>query len=269
MENPGYPLGRQVLAGHGATIHDAAVDADGMLTDQLPTGAPSVQLAYLTPSHQFPTGGRLSLQRRRELLDWACEQRVLLLEDDYDGEFRYDMAPLPPMIAMAPCGHVLYLGTFSKTLFPSLRIGYAAGDRRIVQRLSALRVATDYQTNTIMQRALARFIASGQFERHVQKMRRFYARKRKRLQTAVETSGVPGRLVGMQSGLDALLQLDSALSATSVADRASLQGVKVVPIARYAGQRGVADNALVLGYAALSDEQITRGIEILAQILND
>lgn len=267
FENPGYPLARQVLQGRGATMHEISVDQDGLVTDELPTGPQRQRLAYVTPSHQFPTGGRLSLARRRALLDWACEQRALILEDDYDGEFRYDIAPLPPMLAMASCGHVLYLGTFSKTLFPSLRIGFAAGDRRIIQRLTALRVATDYQTNTIVQRALARFIAAGQFERHVQKMRRVYARKRRLVQDAVSASSIDGEIVGIASGLDVCLRLNSRRSATNIAHRASLQGVAVVPMARYAGSSPVRDDALIIGYAAPNEEQIARGVDVLSQVV--
>ncbi|MFK7887921.1 MAG: PLP-dependent aminotransferase family protein [Gammaproteobacteria bacterium] len=269
FENPGYPLARQVFAGHGATMCEIGVDEEGLMTGALPRGPQRIRLAYLTPSHQFPTGSRLSLARRRKILDWACEQRVLILEDDYDGEFRYDIAPLPPMISMAPCGHVLYLGTFSKTLFPSLRIGYAAGDRRIIRRLTALRVATDYQTNSLVQRGLARFIASGQFERYVQKMRRRYAHKRQQLQRAIETVGLNAKLMGMASGLNAQLRIDAHPTATNIAHRASLQGVDIAPIGRYAGQQAVTDNALVLGYAASSDEQIQRGVETLARVMRD
>lgn len=264
FEEPGYPLARQMFAQSGARVAPVAVDGDGLDPDGVArTGA---KLVYVTPSHQFPTGQRLSLPRRQALIDWAAANDALILEDDYDGEFRYDIAPLPPMAAMNAGGSVVYFGTFSKTLFPSLRVGFAAGPRELIRDMAHHRTLTDYQTNSLTQTALARFMDDGQFERHVHRMRRIYARKRIALCDAIEACDLPARVCGTDSGLNALVQMDTAMSATVIADRARLADVGVMPVARYAATGGVADRGLVLGYAALSEAQIKEGIDRLADV---
>ncbi|MEO1573512.1 MAG: PLP-dependent aminotransferase family protein [Pseudomonadota bacterium] len=263
FEDPGYPLARQIFARPGARVIPIPVDCGGLCVEKL--DATGAKLVYVTPSHQFPTGERLSLPRRQQLIDWAAANDALILEDDYDGEFRYDVTPLPPMAAMNAGGSVVYFGTFSKTLFPSLRIGFAVGPRSLIRDMARYRTITDYQTNSITQLGLANFIENGQFEKHVQRMRRRYARKRAALRDAIERTGLPATIRGTDSGLNAMIQLDSALTATVIADRARLKGVGVTPIARYTVSGDVRDNALVLGYAALSEGQIAEGVDILAR----
>ncbi|MEO0576744.1 MAG: PLP-dependent aminotransferase family protein [Pseudomonadota bacterium] len=267
LEEPGYPLARQCFENAGATLAPVNVDADGFDVGQLDSLQGRVRLVYVTPSHQFPTGARLSLERRQQLLKWAVANDALILEDDYDGEFRYDIAPLAPMSAMGAGGFVMYLGTFSKTLFPALRIGYAAGDRRIIAKLAALRTAADYQTSALTQLTLARFIETGDFERHIFRTRKLYAGRRQCLMDALADSGLPGRLCGMSSGLNSLIRLDTPMPAGLIAEQARLAGITISPLSRYCIDPNSADNALVFGYAAASESDIQTGVHELARIV--
>ena len=192
FEDPGYPLARQTFEMTGAKILATPVDEQGLCVDKLPRDGGNIKFVYVTPSHQFPSGARMSIQRRQQLLEWAKRNNALILEDDYDGEFRYDIAPLPPMAAMSASGFVIYMGTFSKTLFPSLRLGFAAGPKALIKEMISYRAVTDYQTNSLTQLTLASFIESGEFEKHVHRMRRIYAKKRLCLRNAIVNTKFSG-----------------------------------------------------------------------------
>ncbi|MEM7706186.1 MAG: PLP-dependent aminotransferase family protein [Pseudomonadota bacterium] len=265
MENPGYPLARQVFGLTGAEIVNIPVDEQGMQTSELSKIGENCQLAYVTPSNQFPMGSRLSLQRRCELLEWASENRVLLLEDDYDGEFRYDVAPLPPLASLPHDGHVIYLGTFSKTMYPGLRVGFAVAPKPIIEVIAGLRTITDYQSNTVTQRALAKFIDDGEYEKHVHRMRRTYARRRAVLADLLGNHGNDMVLRGIDSGINALVQLQNGTSAADVAREARGMGVSMAPLTRYdyENENG-ADHSLVIGYGALESHEIVDVVSALA-----
>lgn len=267
FENPGYPLARQCFAMTGAEVLPVSVDDDGLRVVDLPEKGGNIRLVYVTPSHQFPTGQRLSLKRRQQLLDWAMRNDVLILEDDYDGEYRYDIAPLPPMAAMNVSGHVMYFGTFSKTMFPSLRIGFAAGPEDLINEMATYRKVDDYQTNSLAQLALANFIETGQFEKHVQRMRRIYAKKRHRLRDVIAECKFPGVLTGTDSGLNALIRIDARTNATNIANRARLANICIAPVARYDFTGKLNDDALVFGYGAPTENQIEEGVLKLAEII--
>jgi len=269
FEDPGYPLARQTFGMTGASILPIPIDEDGLRVDQLPGDAKRVKFVYVTPSHQFPTGERLSLSRRQELLEWATQNDVLILEDDYDGEFRYDVAPLPPLAAMSTNGFVVYFGTFSKTMFPSLRIGFAVGPKQLIKEMAACRAVSDYQTNSLTQLALTSFIENGEFEKHVHRMRRLYAKKRKRLREVMNETNLAGDLTGTDSGLNALIRLRTDISATQISLRSRLRGIEVTPISRFAKGASVQDNALVLGYGALSEDEIEHGVSTLAAVIDE
>ena len=267
FEDPGYPLARQIFTLQGADVLAMSIDNDGAKVEELSKATKKPKLVYVTPSHQFPTGARLSLDRRQNLIEWATQNNALILEDDYDGEFRYDIAPLPPMAAMTASGFVLYLGTFSKTMFPGLRLGYAAGNKEIIKRLTALRVALDYQTPATTQIALAKFISNSEFERHIHRMRRIYSKKRSALKQAIEETNFPGALCGINSGLNGLIELNTDLSASNISARARLEGMIVPPISRYNQYQTATDDALVFGYAARKEDEIALGITKLANII--
>ncbi|MFK7913819.1 MAG: PLP-dependent aminotransferase family protein [Pseudomonadales bacterium] len=266
MEDPGYPLARQLFAGAGARLHYCGIDHDGLCVSVLPTATQSLRLAYVSASHQFPTGARLSRARRQQLLGWAAEHGVLIIEDDYDGEFCYDVEPLPPLAAMGK-GQVAYCGSFSKTLFPDLRLGFVAAHAEQIELLARYRTRMDYACNGPTQRALARFIADGHYERHIHRMRRAYARKREQVATLVEASAMPFKLLGSPSGLNALISLPDVAAGTAAAlsARAENAGVLIPDLSRYQFKSSV-EQGLVLGYAALSTEQIDLGLERLLSL---
>lgn len=267
FEEPGYRLARQVFQERGAVMLPVAVDGDGVRVSDLPETGTLPTLVYTTPSHQFPLGSRLSLPRRAALIAWAREHDALLIEDDYDGEFRYDAPPLPALASLDPA-RVVYLGTFSKVLSPALRVGYLVAPPALRGLVTELKSLTDYHTSWPVQRALVHFMASGDLDRHLQRMRRTYARKRAVLVRAL--SGLRGlaRVRGLDAGFHVYLELDSALDAQEVADRAAQRGVVVSPLTPfYVGPAQV--NALLLGYGGLSLEQIDTGGRILAEMLRE
>ncbi len=267
FEEPGYPLARQVFANTGAEIVAVGVDDDGLQVDALPVDGGRIKLVYVTPSHQFPTGTRLSLSRRAKLLEWAGRHNALILEDDYDGEFRYDIPPLPPLAAMCAKNHVVYLGTFSKTLFPSLRLGYAVAPKAVINAMAAYRTLADYETNQLTQLTLKSFIETGEFEKHIQRMRRIYGKKRHCLQQVIADTDFPGELTGINSGMNGLVRLSTPMTATAIAELAEQHGISLTPESRYCSQVPAQDDGLVLGYSALTAEQIQQGVNKLAALI--
>ncbi len=259
FEDPGYPLARQTFELAGAQVHLCRVDNEGIVLDDLPQIGESVRLVYVTPSHQFPTGSRLSLGRRQELVKWAAHNGALIVEDDYDGEFRYDVPPLAPMAAMAP-NVVVYCGTFSKTMFPGLRIGYAVAGEHVINALADYRTLTEYAPCAITQAALCQFIATGDFERHVQKMRRIYGAKRQAVQSALSNTCIDASVSGIESGLHALIELDSQTSAERLSKLAAADGILLPPLSHYSRRQSMVSNSLVFGYAAATLSDIETGI---------
>ncbi|MEM1231229.1 MAG: PLP-dependent aminotransferase family protein [Pseudomonadota bacterium] len=261
MEDPGFPLARQLFAGAGARIHDAPVDDEGLRIDALPEAAQDVRLVYVTAANQFPTGVRLSLSRRQALIAWARQAGALIVEDDYDGEFRYDVEPLPPLAAVG-AGQVAYCGSFSKTLFPDLRLGFVAAHEQQIELLARYRIRTDYTGNRIAQRALAWFIAEGHYERHIHRMRRRYSAKRQLVVETLERLALPLRLLGTQSGLNVTVAFDApvqGLDAQGFVARARQRQVLIPSLDLYQ-HANRARTGVVLGYAALDHGQIERGL---------
>jgi GntR family transcriptional regulator / MocR family aminotransferase len=261
FEEPGYSLARQSLQEHGANIIPVAVDDDGLQLEQLPS---SPILLYCTPSHHYPLGGRLPISRRLALLEWATRHGVLILEDDYDSEFRYDAPPLPALASLNR-SQVIYLGTFSKVLSPALRVGYVIAPREVIAHLQPYKQLADYHTSTLLQFALAEFVEAGYLEQHVKRMRRVYAHKRQMLAEKLQSVRKVARLVGIEAGLHALLDLGDR-DASKVAARALKQGVKVRTLeAYYAGE--VLRNGLLLGYGGLTETNLLKGIEIVVNAI--
>lgn len=267
VENPGYTLARQTFQVAGATVLTCGVDEDGLIVDALPKDAKDIQIVYVTPSHQFPIGSRLSLGRRRTLLDWAQRNRVIVVEDDYDGEFRFDVPPLAPLASMDN-NCVYYCGTFSKILFPGIRVGYAVAPKPLIDKLASHRLLTEYAPNDITQTALYHFIAEGHFEKHILRMRREYATKRIAVTEALCEYLPDCSLSGLHSGLHGVVEMNGAGSrAKDVAARAEQNGILIPPIERYNFRGKLKRNALVLGYAAHTTEEIRKGIQLLGSLL--
>ncbi|MEM6532956.1 MAG: PLP-dependent aminotransferase family protein [Myxococcota bacterium] len=258
VENPGYPLLRQTLAVAGAQVRPLDVDGEGLRTEELPTDPSRVRIIAVTPSHQFPTGVRMSLRRRHALVQWCLEHGAWVIEDDYDGEFRYDVAPLPPMATMAP-ERVIYCGTFSKTLFPGIRIGYAVAPEPLIEAMTHYRTLTEYCPPVLGQETLRHFIRLGHYDRHLLRMRRLYAKKRRKVEDVVSRLRPSAVVSGVNSGLSVVVDLVGE-SADEVLGRGRNVGVGAVKLQRYGSTRR---NALIIGYAAPSLEQLEEGLELL------
>ncbi|GAA5448144.1 HTH-type transcriptional regulatory protein GabR [Deinococcus depolymerans] len=264
FEDPGYRLARQIFQERGARITPLPVDNDGLRLDALPGGRRTPLLVYTTPSHQFPLGVRLSIPRRLALLEWAHAHDALVIEDDYDSEFRYGAAPLPSLASLDTGGHVVYLGTFSKVLSPAVRVGYVVAPRPLRERLLRVKSRSDAHTSWPVQRALALMITQGHLERHIRRMRKTYAARRAALSGALAGCRPQARLMGLEAGLHAHLELDPSLDAAGVSERARALGVIVPTLGAYYLDR--ADrNGLLIGYGGLDLPDVRRGAQALVQ----
>jgi GntR family transcriptional regulator/MocR family aminotransferase len=268
VEEPGYQAARQAFMASGATLVPVPVDRNGIEVSRLPRRGP-VRLAYVTPSHQFPLGGILPLARRLELLQWAESVGAHVVEDDYDSEFRYEGRPVEAVQGLDRTGRVLYVGTFSKVLYPSLRIGYLIVPEALTGPLAALKFLSDSQTTTFDQEVLTDFITGGHFERHLRRSRTRNAERRATLLAALaDAFGDEISIAGESAGLHVVLwprgieidQLDAVVS--SALDR----GLGVYPVTPYYTRRP-RRAGLMLGYACLTEQEIQEGVSILADVL--
>jgi GntR family transcriptional regulator / MocR family aminotransferase len=266
MEEPGYPEAREVFLARGARIVPIPVDDDGLCVDALPTGPDAPLLVYVTPSHQYPLGARLSVSRRMALLAWAATHDSLIIEDDYDSEFRFDAPPLPALAGLDDAGNVAYIGTFSKVLTPSLRAGYLVVPLPLRERIVRLTPRTAHLTPWPIQRALTHFLASGDLERHIRRMRRHYAAQHAALRDALAPIAHLARLQGLEAGLHAYLALRPDLDPEAIIARAAACGVIVYSLAPY--YLGEPDrNGVLLGYGGLALDDVVRGARVLADVI--
>ncbi len=268
MEDPGYSSARQVFISQGAKILPIAVDESGLVVKELLDHATeSIRLVYVTPSHQFPTGVTLSLPRRLQLLAWAQQTGTMLIEDDYDSEYRYGDRPIPALQGLDRSHSVLYIGTFSKVLFPSLRIGYLVLPHHLVSLFSHSKWLSDRHLPMLEQLVLTDFIEEGHLERHIRKMRSHYDQCRQILVQALKTYfGEQVTILGEKAGLHLMVQLHTQLSDEEIIQRASEVGVGLFPAKpHYLKAKGT--GAIILGYAELNPQQIQTGIQKLAQAL--
>jgi GntR family transcriptional regulator/MocR family aminotransferase len=259
VEDPGYPVARDVLAAHGVQVVPCPVDDDGLIVSGLPAG---LRLIYTTPSHQYPLGGRLPVPRRQALIAWARANGALIAEDDYDGEFRYDVAPLPALYGLDP-EVVIYLGTTAKTFTPTLRVGWLAAWPELVTRLAETANRLDAWPGGPAQHAVLTLIAGGDLERHIRRMRHEYTRRRAVLAAAF-AGGEAGHLTGGQAGIHVVLQ--TRRDADEIAAIAARHGVAVGTLTRfYSGP--ASRSGLVIGYGGAPLAQVAHGGGILRQIL--
>ena len=259
VEEPGYPAARAVFAAHGLRPVPCPVDSGGLRVDALPDG---LRVVYVTPAHQYPLGARLSVPRRRALTSWARATGALIVEDDYDGEFRYDVAPLPALFGLDP-EVVVYLGTTTKILTPAMRVGWLAASPGLAARLAAAGSTLGEYASGPAQGALLSLITTGDLERHIRRMRHDYARRRAAM-TAVLGGGAAGRLLGDEAGMHMVLETNEP--AATVAAAAAERGVAVATLDRYFGGP-VTKNGLVLGYGGARLPDVARGCQILAGVL--
>jgi GntR family transcriptional regulator/MocR family aminotransferase len=267
MEDPGYPGARLTLEAAGARVVGVPVDSAGVVVSAVRALAPAARLAYVTAGRQAPLGSPLALDRRLALLAWADEAGAIVIEDDYDSEYRFEGGPLAAMKSLDDMGRVIYAGTFSKLLFPSLRLAFAVLPDFLVEPFAAALSLTCRHVSLASQTVLHEFIAEGHFARHVRRMRLLYAERAQALRMAVDAhlAGLLD-LPAITAGLDApaFLSLggDDALAARLAAEA----GVETRPLSFYAVERP-APPGLVLGFAAVGTAEIEAGARTLAQAL--
>jgi len=265
MENPGYPGAALTFESVGAKICPLNLDQHGM---KLPAAAlRRSRLVYVTPGHQFPLGITMSLPRRLELLAWARKSQALIFEDDYDSEYRYSGRPVPALQGLDGHGLVLFAGSFSKVLFPALRLGYLVIPHDLVPYVAAAKSITTRHAPVLEQAVLCDFITEGHFARHLRRMREVYAERlsvllesaRRELTGLLEISNV-------EAGLQTVGYLRNGMDAESAAKAAAMRKVEVTPLGRYHRGRP-AFQALQLGFAAIDAREIRRGVRDLALVL--
>ncbi|HEV7777805.1 MAG TPA: PLP-dependent aminotransferase family protein [Luteibacter sp.] len=264
VEDPGYPPMRAAFAAAGAHIVGVPVDAEGLRVDRLPKRA---HIVCVTPSHQFPLGSAMSATRRVALLAYARKHEAVIIEDDYDAEFRYGGRPLDALQTLAVGESVFYVGTFSKSLFPALRIGFVVAPAWARDALVAVRELTDWHSPVLAQATLAMFIADGHLARHVRRMRGIYAERRGVLLEAL------GKHLGEQcspvpsiAGLHLSVLLAPSLSADVVVERAMAAGIGLESFSRYAVDSRAAEG-LAFGYGTIRAERIDEAIARLAGVI--
>jgi GntR family transcriptional regulator/MocR family aminotransferase len=266
LEDPGYPPMRVAFAAAGAKLAPVGVDADGLIIEQLP---PDVSVICVTPSHQFPLGVTMSMRRREALIAFARERNAVIIEDDYDGEFRYEGAPLPALRTGEAADVVFYVGTFSKCMLSALRLGFIVAPAWAIGTLTAAKNCLDWHCPTPVQSAVAAFIAEGHLTRHVRKMRDLYKQRRGLLLESLQDklsdwlSAIPSyygmHIVGLARGNHDL---------EAVSDALGRQQIKIHTLSRYyLGPQS--QSGLVFGYGTVDLPEIRRGISLLRKALSD
>jgi GntR family transcriptional regulator/MocR family aminotransferase len=271
IENPGY--GGALAALRGAQLKPIGIPTDehGINPGAADWRRHRPRLIYTTPSHQYPTGSVLSLERRLALIAHARAAGALIIEDDYDSEFRHDGPPLPAMQGLAPDAPVLYLGTFSKTMFPSLRLGFMVVPRALAEPMSAYLAQSTHCGRGPEQLALAQFLRDGQFALHLRRMRRLYRQRRDALVAALEKHlGDSGSVHGGSAGMHLAFQLhDARLCDTALSAAALKRGVVAPALSMHAtGARANGWNGFLLGYAQVPAERIDALVRILATLVH-
>jgi GntR family transcriptional regulator/MocR family aminotransferase len=266
VESPGYAQAFEVFRLFGARLTALPVDAQGFSVAQIPAGS-RARLAFVTPSNQFPRGGTLSLARRLALLAWARQHEALIVEDDYDGELRYEGRPVAALQGLDDDGRVVYLGTFSKVLFPALRLSYVALPPAMVVPFVQAKALVDRGAPTLTQAAVADFITEGDFERHLRHLRHAYGRRRQVLVDTLDVClGHKVRFSRAPAGLHVMLYLAEDTVETDIVTRAAEIGVGVYPGAPYHLHKP-APPSILLGFSGLTEEEIAEGVRRLAQVL--
>ena len=267
LENPGYPGARSALAQAGARIVPVRVDSQGLDVAAATRQSPHARLAYVTPSNQFPLGVPMSLMRRLALLKWAGRAGAWLVEDDYDSEFRYATRPLPCLHGLDADGRVIYVGTFAKSMFPAMRLGFLIVPVDLVPPLQAMRRAADLHPPVLEQMALAGFIRDGHYATHLRRTRSVYRERLEALEAAAaECCGGALRLRPIQSGLHAVADLDG-VDDERVSEEARARGIEAAPLSIYYVGRPTA-NGLLLGFASTPPATLRRGMEQLAAAID-
>ncbi len=264
IEDPQYDGVREALRAAGAKLRPVPVDREGLDPAQLPDDAGMV---FVTPSHQFPTGAILSLDRRLALLKWARRRNAVIIEDDYDGEFHYEGRPLESLQGLDREGRIVYIGTFSRTVFPALRIGYLIAPASLVAAFTAAKWLSDLHSASLEQQTLAEFISGGMYERHLRRLRRKNTARRAALLDAVKKYlGDRVEVTGDGAGAQVVLWPRKHVSEKAVIAAAAKRGVGIYGIT-HCFLRRPSRTGFLLGYARLTESEIREGIRLLGEVM--
>lgn len=264
IEDPQYDGIREALRVAGARLRPVRVDRDGIDPSRLPEDA---RMVFVTPSHQFPTGAILPLERRLALLDWARRRNAVVVEDDYDGEFHYAGRPLESLQGLDREGRIVYIGTFSRTVFPALRIGYLIAPASLVPALTAAKWLSDLHSATLEQQTLAEFIRSGMYERHLRRLRRRNTARRAALLENIEKYlGNRVEVTGDGAGAQVMVWPRKLVSEEAVVAAAAQRGVGIYGIG-HCYVKKPSRPGFLLGYARLTEPEIREGIRLLGEVL--
>jgi GntR family transcriptional regulator/MocR family aminotransferase len=262
VEDPGYTPPRMLFQSLGLDVRPVRVDADGLVVDELPAGT---RVVYVTPSHQYPLSLTMTLQRRLALLDWAERNDAAIIEDDYDSEFRFGGRPIEPIQTLDTSGRVIYVGSFSKTLLPALRLGFIATPPSLRRAIYAAKYVADWHSPLPAQAVLARFIEDGDFARHLRRMRSVYEKRRNLILATLhrdfrEFLEVIPSAAGLH--LTALAVDAQRFDVSAGIRRASELGVEVHDLSRI-GAGAAAMHGVMLGYGAVATDEIAEGLALL------
>jgi GntR family transcriptional regulator/MocR family aminotransferase len=245
------------------------VDRHGLQVDAGQRLAPKAKLVYVTPANQFPLGGAMPIERRLALLNWALKAGAWIVEDDYDSEYRYSGRPMAALHGLDRNGSVIYVGTFTKMLFPSLRLGFLVLPERIVDAFAAAKSTVDWYAPTLNQAILAEFLMEGHFGHHVRRMRQVYAERAGVLVDACrrKLSGLID-VVPAEAGMRTVGWLGKGLDDAKIAQAAVDQGLETAAVSWFAVKHRP-PNGLMLGFAACNEAELRRGVDVLAGVLED
>lgn len=267
-EDPCYPEARGAFEAAEADIIPVPVDREGIDIGNAPADS-GAKLVYVTPSHQYPLGVTMSLARRLALIEWARESDAWIIEDDYNSEFRYAGRPLASLQGLDPAGRVIYVGTFSKTIFPSLRLGCLVVPEELVDVFTGARALNDVHSSLIDQAVLAEFIAEGHFARHIRRMRTLYeSRQRVLVEECRKHLGGLLEIEPADAGMHLVGWLPEGLNDVELSARATERGLKLSPVSEYYAKKP-ARGGFILGYTAFDERKIREGVKMIREILKD
>ncbi|HEV3331404.1 MAG TPA: PLP-dependent aminotransferase family protein [Bryobacteraceae bacterium] len=257
MENPGYRGAHRVFTAHGTRLHPLAIDGEGVVVRHCNEPA---RLIYVTPSHQLPMGVSMTLARRLEVIAWARQRGAVIIEDDYCSEYRYSGPPLPSLQGLASGVAVIYIGTFSKIMFPGLRLGYIIAPPQLVPAFARAKWLADRHSPVLEQAALADFLSEGHLERHIRRMRRLYSLRREVLVESLERQfGESVQLFGEAAGMHVMVRFDDArIGQHAAGNRVQLTSANEYYVTEPPG------NEFVLGFTAIGERTIREGVKRLA-----
>lgn len=267
VEDPGYAGARFAIQAAGVKLLPLDVEPDGLCVEKLPANRPGTKFVYVTPSHQFPLGVVLSLPKRLQLLDWAHRNGAWILEDDFDSEYRYESRPIPALQGLDQNGRVIYIGTFSKVLFPSLRLGYVIVPEDLIDAFVAARWISDRSSPQVEQAALADFIEEGHLASHIRRTRTLYMERRSVMMTIIRREfGDVLQCTDADAGMHTVGWLPAEVQDTVVAEQAAAAGINTLPVSGFA-LRPLSRGGLLLGYAGFSPRIITRTMRELGALI--